>query len=138
LVIAEVFVSGGIAGAAGAVLLVAGGLLLVDRMDPRWFSDQPLAIPARLLVPSALLVAGGATFVFSKVRRARALPQKLGPETLVGHRAVTLGRVDQRGGEVMAQGARWAAKSRAPIDSGHTVVIRHLDGLTLEVSESPS
>lgn len=135
LLVAELFVTSGMLGAAGTVLLVLGGVFLVDRFDADWFIDQPLHVPLRTLLPTALFVAGAAIFLAFRAAETRRIPQLAGDAGLVGEVGQVLEAVSPSGGEVFVHGERWAALSSSPIPSGARVVVRRVDGLTLFVDE---
>ena len=56
LLVAELFFTSGLLGIAGVVLLVLGGVFLVDHLDPAWFIDQPPRLPLRTVLPTAVLL----------------------------------------------------------------------------------
>jgi membrane-bound serine protease (ClpP class) len=135
LLVAELFVTSGIAGVAGVGLLVLGGVLLVERFSPGWFSDLPLVVPPRLIVPTAVLAGGASVFVLARLRQARALPPQVGEHALLGEQGQALTPISTTGGEVFVHGERWRAVSEKPVEEGRRVVVRSLDGLTLHVQE---
>lgn len=137
LLIAEVFVTSGLLGVAGAVLLVLGGVLLVDRFDPGWFVDRSAraAVPLRLVLPTTLVVAGIGVFLAFRSAQTRHLPQRVGDAGMLGERGTTLSPVSSEGGEVFVHGERWRAVSPHPIPRGAPIVVHRVDGLTLYVDE---
>jgi membrane-bound serine protease (ClpP class) len=137
MLIAELFVTSGLLGVGGAVLLVLGGVLLVDRFDPDWFIDRSgrTSVPLPLVLPTALVAAGFAVFLAFRSAQTRRLPQLAGDLGLLGEQGTTLGPVSSDGGEVFVHGERWQAVSAAPIPRGASVVVRRVDGLTLSVDE---
>jgi membrane-bound serine protease (ClpP class) len=137
LLIAELFVTSGLLGAGGALLLVLGGVLLVDRFDPGWFVDPSsrASVPLTVVLPTALVVAGFAVFLAFRSAQTRHLPQRAGDAGLPGERGTTLGPVSTEGGEVFVHGERWRAVSTSPIQAGAPVVVRRVEGLTLYVDE---
>jgi membrane-bound serine protease (ClpP class) len=136
LILAELFVASGLAGTAGVALLIVGGLFLIERVDQNWFSDRPLAIPARLVIPTAVLLGGASIFVLARVRHARGLPPQLGAIALVGQEGRALSTVNSAGGEVFIHGETWRATSERPVQPDSRVVVRSFDGLTLHVREA--
>jgi membrane-bound serine protease (ClpP class) len=62
-------------------------------------------------------------------RRRRAT---VGVETLVGRRAVAVGRLAPRG-QVKLDGELWEALSAEPVEPGGEVLVRRVDGLVLDV-----
>jgi membrane-bound serine protease (ClpP class) len=137
LLIAELFVTSGLLGGAGALLLILGGVLLVDRFDPDWFVDPSarVHVPLRLVLPSAIVVAGFSVFVAFRGAQSRRVPQHAGDEGLLGERGTVLAPVSAEAGEVFVHGERWRAVSPTPIPSGAHVVVRRVEGLTLHVDE---
>lgn len=135
LIVAELFVTSGLLGAAGTVLLVLGGVFLVDRFDPGWYLDQPLRISLGTVLPTALFVAGAAVFLAFRAAEARRKPQLAGDVGLVGEAGQVLEAVSPSGGAVFVHGERWTAVSSTPIPLGARVVVRRVEGLTLFVDE---
>jgi membrane-bound serine protease (ClpP class) len=135
LLIAELFVTSGLLGAAGVVLLAVGGLFLVDRFDPGWFVDRSFHLTWTWVVPTTAVLAGAAAYVAYRSAQTRRLPQQGGDVGLVGERGTALAPVSPDAGEVFVHGERWHATSPAPIPSGAHVVVRRVEGLTLFVDE---
>jgi membrane-bound serine protease (ClpP class) len=137
LLIAELFVTSGLLGVGGALLLVLGGVLLVDRFDPDWFVEPSArtSVPLRLVLPTALVVAGFAVFIAFRSAQARRLPQRAGDVGLLGEQGTALGPVSSEGGEVFVHGEHWRALSPTSIPRGASVVVRRVEGLTLFVDE---
>lgn len=138
LLIAELFVTSGLLGAAGAGLLVLGGVFLVDRAEPGWFVEPSVGLPLRLVLPGALAFAGCALFIVLRAAQARRLPQRAGDAGLVGEEGTALSPVSREGGEIFVHGERWRAVSPSPVREGAHVVVRRVVGLTLYVDEVPS
>lgn len=63
-------------------------------------------------------------------RRRRAT---VGVETLVGRRAVAVGRLAPRG-QVKVDGELWEARSESHVEPGAEVVVRRIEGLVLHVA----
>jgi membrane-bound serine protease (ClpP class) len=61
---------------------------------------------------------------------------RVGVQMLVGRTAVALGAIAPRG-QVRVDGEIWEARSESPVASGHDVVVRAVDGLTLLVAPAP-
>ncbi|WP_317987949.1 NfeD family protein [Hyalangium gracile] len=137
LLIAELFVTSGLLGASGALMLILGGVLLVDRFDPSWFADRSvrLHVPLSLVLPTALVVAGCAVFVAFRGAESRRLPQRAGALGLVGELGTALTPLSSEGGEVFVHGERWRASSHTSLPRGAHVVVRRVEGLTLYVDE---
>ncbi len=138
LLAAELFVTSGLLGAAGLLLLVLGGVFLVDRFDAGWFVDKPLHLSLSTVLPTALFVAGASVFLAFRAAQTRRLPQRAGDVGLVGEQGQVLEAVSPSGGAVFVHGERWAALSSTPLPPGARVVVRRVDGLTLFVDEVKS
>lgn len=90
-----------------------------------------LPAPWNVVVPIAAAVIDiveTALFLWWSKRRKPAV----GAETLVGRRAVAVGRLDLRG-QVRLDGELWEARSGSPVEAGDEVVVRRVDGLVLDV-----
>ncbi|QSQ20533.1 nodulation protein NfeD [Pyxidicoccus parkwayensis] len=135
LIIAELFVTSGLLGAAGVVLLAVGGLFLVNRFDPGWFVDRSFRLSWVWVVPTTAVIAGAAAYVAYRGAQTRRLPQQGGDAGLVGEKGTALDSVSPERGEVFVHGERWRATSPAPIRPGAPVVVRRVEGLTLFVDE---
>ncbi len=135
LLIAELFVSSGLLGFASAGLIVLGGLLLVDPFDPDWFGSRSIAVPLRLVLPTALVTAAVGTFALVRLRQARRAPVRSGDVGMVGEHGRALTAVDEGGGQVFVHGERWRAVAREPVPAGAPVVVRAVRGLTLEIEK---
>jgi membrane-bound serine protease (ClpP class) len=138
LLAAELFMGSGALGVSGALLMVLGGLFWLDHLDPRWFTDRSLAVPARLVIPTAVLAGAASIFVFSRVARSRHLPPQLGPGAMGGELGRTLTEVNMEGGEVFVHGERWQAVAAHPIPPDEEIVVLSSEGLTLRIQEVPS
>jgi membrane-bound serine protease (ClpP class) len=81
-------------------------------------------------------VGGGATVdvlqTVAFLRWSQRRRASVGPETLVGRRAVAVTALAPRG-QVRLEGELWAAVSDEPVESGDEVVVERVEGLTLVV-----
>lgn len=136
LILAELFVTSGLLGAAGVGLLLLGGVFLVDRFEPGWFVDPSFRPSWGVMLPTALVLAGTAAFLAYRSAQTRGLPQRGGDAGLVGEAGTALGPVTSTGGEVFVHGERWQAVSFTPIHEGARIVVRAVEGLTLTVAEA--
>ncbi|WP_371878234.1 NfeD family protein [Myxococcus landrumensis] len=132
---AELFVTSGLLGLAGVVLLGLGGLFLVDEFNPNWFVDRSFRVSWAWLIPTTVVVAGAAAYVAWRSAQTRRLPQRGGDAGLVGEEGTTLAPVTPESGEVFVHGERWRATSPSNIRRGAHVVVRRVEGLTLFVDE---
>ncbi len=92
-----------------------------------------------LVIGAALVdVAETGGFVWWSRRRRRLQPASGGVEALVGRTGIALARLGSRGtGQIRVGGEIWNARSTVPIDSGESVIVVAVDGLTLEVEPAP-
>jgi membrane-bound serine protease (ClpP class) len=98
-----------------------------------------LAIVGLFLLPSPWgVVALGAAVAVEVLellfwrRFLRRYRLRVGPETLLGMRAVVVQPCSPVG-LVRVRGELWNARASAPVDSGQTVTVSGMDGLTLRV-----
>src|SRR5207237_5512576 len=71
-------------------------------------------------------------FLMTLALRARRLKVSTGREGMVGEIGVARTQLAPAG-KVFVHGEIWDATSRAPVSSGQQIVVRHVDGLRLEV-----
>ncbi len=135
MIFAELFVSHGVLAVGGAVLLALGGIMLIDRYNPRWYVEPSFGLPLSWVLPTAAAIGGGACFVVFKAAQARRLPQRGGDAGLVGEVGTALTQITPQGGEVFVHGERWRAVSTREIPDATAVIVRGVDGLTLNVEE---
>jgi membrane-bound serine protease (ClpP class) len=98
-----------------------------------------LAIVGLFLLPSPWGVVAVAAAVAVELleiafwrRFLRRYRVRVGPETLVGMRAVVMQPCEPVG-LVRIRGETWNARSSAPVSAGETVTVSGIDGLTLLV-----
>jgi len=135
MIFAELFVSHGVLAVGGAVLLALGGIMLIDRFNPRWYVEPSFGLPLSWVLPTAAAIGGGACFVVFKAAQARRLPQRGGDAGLVGEVGMALTQITPQGGEVFVHGERWRAVSTREIPDATAVIVRGVNGLTLNVEE---
>src|SRR5262249_36765285 len=73
---AELFVGHGILAVGGAVFLALGGILLIDRFNPRWYVEPSFGLPLVWVLPFVAGISGAAVFVVVKAAQARRMPQR--------------------------------------------------------------
>ena len=117
---------------AGTALIGFGGL--------RFVSASPQMIPVWWIV--FLVVLGTAlffVFAMTTVVRSRFSTQTIGREHLVGRTGTALGSIAPDG-LVVVDGAEWRARSTrvSGIESGDSVIVAGIDGVTLEVDKITS
>jgi membrane-bound serine protease (ClpP class) len=128
LIIAETFVpSFGALGLGGIISFVIGSVMLLDNDIPG-FGIAWQIIGAMALAGALLLMA-----IVAFAVRARMRPVVSGAEALVGSRGEAVESFDNRG-SVRVAGEIWQAVSSQPVRKGQPVLIRKMDGLTLEVN----
>lgn len=132
LFVLEVFVtSHGILAAGGITSLVLGALLLTTGNPD--FAGPGLEVNRWLISGLAAGLGVFFTFVAINVVRARRLPVTIGPESIVGRRAVVRSPLNPRG-FVLLNGEYWQAESEeGEIQPGEVVVVTQRQGLHLKV-----
>jgi membrane-bound serine protease (ClpP class) len=132
LFVLEVFVtSHGILAAGGITSLVLGALLLTTGNPD--FAGPGLEVNRWLISGLAAGLGVFFTFVAINVVRARRLPVTIGPESIVGRRAVVRSPLNPRG-FVLLNGEYWQAESEeGEIQPGEVVVVTERQGLHLKV-----
>jgi membrane-bound serine protease (ClpP class) len=120
------FATHGVLTIGGIALLTLGGLLLVDSPIPemRVHLWTALAVSIPLGVITAFLMA-----IALKARRNKVVT---GEQGLVGETGVVQTALSPQG-KVFVHGELWDAISLSPLPAGQMVVVRRVDGLTLEV-----
>jgi membrane-bound serine protease (ClpP class) len=120
------FVSHGVLTAGGIVLLTLGGLLLVDAPIPEM--RVHLATALAVSVPLGIITA----FLMSIALKARRNKVVTGEQGLVGETGVAQTELSPQG-KVFVHGELWDAVAPSPVPIGQLVVVRRIDGLTLQV-----
>jgi membrane-bound serine protease (ClpP class) len=120
------FVSHGVLTAGGIVLLTLGGLLLVDAPIPEM--RVHLATALAVSVPLGIITA----FLMSIALKARRNKVVTGEQGLVGETGVAQTALSPQG-KVFVHGELWDAVAPSPAPIGQLVVVRRIDGLTLQV-----
>jgi len=127
LFIAEVkVVSYGLLTVGGVVAFVLGALMLFE--GPGSF----FRVSWSVIIPAALLTAGFFLFAMGMAWRTWKTRPTTGREGLVGERAVVRRRIDPEG-QVLIRGEIWRARADETLESGDSVEVVAVDGLTLEV-----
>jgi len=120
------FVSHGVLTVGGITLLVIGGLLLVDAPIPEM--RVRLVTALSVSIPLGLITA----FLMTIAVRARRNKITTGEEGLVGEIGTARTALSP-GGKVFVHGELWDATSSVSIPAGERVVVRRVNGLTLQV-----
>src|SRR5229473_348934 len=125
------FASHGVLTTGGIVLLTLGGLLLVDSPIPEM--RVHLATALAVSIPLGLITA----FLMTIALKARRNKVVTGAQGLVGETGVAQTALVPRG-KVFVHGELWDAVSSSDIPVGQLVVVRQVDGLTLQVDPLPA
>jgi len=120
------FVTHGVLTVGGIVLLTLGGLLLVDSPIPEMRVHLLTAVAVS--VPFGLITA----FLMTIAVKARRNKVVTGAQGLVGETGVAQTALAPQG-KVFVHGELWDAVASAPLPVGQMVVVRRIDGLTLQV-----
>ncbi|HOX42762.1 MAG TPA: nodulation protein NfeD [Myxococcota bacterium] len=134
LFVAEVLVGAfGLLAVGGAVLLVLGGILLVDPADAPHYMDPTMQVDLSVLIPTALLL--GLLFVGIGYFIVRSQRRKIrtGSEGMVGDVGEARTDIGPQGGRAFVHGEWWAAISAEPIPKGSKIEIVRVDGLVAHV-----
>jgi membrane-bound serine protease (ClpP class) len=125
------FVSHGVLTIGGITLLVIGGLLLVDAPIPEM--RVRLVTALAVSIPLGIITA----FLMSIAVRARRNKITTGEQGLIGEVGITQTPLSPTG-KVFVHGELWDAISPVSIPAGERVVVRRVEGLTLEVEPIPA
>ena len=125
------FVSHGVLTIGGITLLVIGGLLLVDAPIPEM--RVRLVTALAVSVPLGIITA----FLMSIAVRARRNKITTGEQGLIGEIGITQTPLAPAG-KVFVHGELWDAVSPVSIPAGERVVVRRVEGLTLQVEPIPA
>lgn len=125
------FVSHGVLTIGGITLLVIGGLLLVDAPIPEM--RVRLVTALAVSIPLGIITA----FLMSIAVRARRNKITTGEQGLIGEIGITQTPLAPAG-KVFVHGELWDAVSPVSIPAGERVVVRRVEGLTLQVEPIPA
>ena len=120
------FASHGVLTIGGIALLTLGGLLLVDAPIPEMRVHLSTALA--ISIPLGLITA----FLMSIALKARRNKVVTGEQGLVGETGVAQTALSPRG-KVFVHGELWDAVASSQLPVGQLVVVRRIDGLTLQV-----
>jgi membrane-bound serine protease (ClpP class) len=120
------FSTHGVLAIGGIATLTLGGLLLVDapvpEMQVHLFTALAVSIPFGLIT----------VFLMSIALKAHANKVVTGPQGMIGDVGTAQTALSPRG-KVSIHGELWDAVASADVAAGQPVVVRHLDGLELQV-----
>lgn len=117
----------GILTAGGIVSFFLGALMLFNGAGPGF------KLPLVWIISATVVTAAFFIFVVSKGIRAQFKPVRVGTETMLGKTVKAETRIDSAGGKVFIEGELWSAVSPVPVESGQTVEVTGISGLTLQV-----
>jgi membrane-bound serine protease (ClpP class) len=120
------FASHGVLTVGGIVLLTLGGLLLVDSPIPEMRVHLLTALA--ISIPFGLITA----FLMTIALKARRNKVVTGAQGLVGETGVAQTPLTPQG-KVFVHGELWDAVASSALPPGQLVVVRKIDGLTLQV-----
>jgi membrane-bound serine protease (ClpP class) len=120
------FATHGVLTIGGIALLTLGGLLLVDSPIPEMRVHLLTALAVS--IPLGIITA----FLMTIALRARRNKVVTGEQGLVGETGVVQTTLSPQG-KVFVHGELWDAVSSSPLPAGQMVVVRGVDGLTLQV-----
>jgi membrane-bound serine protease (ClpP class) len=129
LIILEVkFTSYGALGAGGVTSLVIGSLMLVDRSVP------DLRLSLSFVLPIAIGLSAILMFLVRLAVSAQRERSVTGIAGMTGEAGRALTEITPAGGQVLAHGEIWNARSDTRIDKGEPVRVAAVKGLTLMVT----
>jgi membrane-bound serine protease (ClpP class) len=111
----------------GIISFFLGTLMLFDRAGPAFRLSLAYIIPATLVTAAFFLFVVGAGL------RAQRLPVRTGKEIMLGKTTPAISPIDTTTGKVFVEGEYWNARSDLPIETGQSVEIVGISGLTLRV-----
>ncbi len=135
LLVAEAYITThGIAGAAGAVCILVGTLLFIDKSSPEYRFDPGAFTLSPLVVwPTPIALAALLAFVAWKIASSRRGRLVLGSQGLMKEAGEAISDVGPEGGEVFIHGEYWRARAGERIPRGTRVRVAAVDGLVLTV-----
>jgi membrane-bound serine protease (ClpP class) len=125
------FASHGVLTVGGIALLTLGGLLLVDSPIPEMRVHLLTALAVS--IPLGLVTA----FLMTIALKARRNKRVSGVEGLIGETGVANTPLSPRG-KIFVHGELWDAVSSSDVSVGQSVIVRRVDGLTLQVDPQPA
>ncbi|MGE5813829.1 MAG: NfeD family protein [Acidobacteriota bacterium] len=122
------FTSYGLLGVGGVVSLVLGSLMLIDASAP------DLRLSLSFILPIALAASAIILFLVNLAVRAQHSRAVTGTAGMIGEPGRAVTEVSRTGGQVLAHGEIWQARSDIPIAAGSAVQVTAVHGLTLTVT----
>jgi membrane-bound serine protease (ClpP class) len=132
LMVAEAFApSFGALGLGGIAAFVFGAIIMFDSGVPGYDISVGFVLAIALVAASAII------WMISYVLRLRRRGAVSGRASIVGGTGTAMQDFDGAG-RVWLEGEAWAARSTGPVRRGQPVLVRDLDGLTLDVEPLPA
>jgi membrane-bound serine protease (ClpP class) len=133
LLVAEVFISGfGVAGIAGIIALIFGGLILTGSSETGFQVSRWLVIAIGAVIGSIVLL------FLAALLRMRRMPAFSGRESLIGAKGTARTRLEPRGA-VLVAGERWDATAEdPPLEAGTPIIVTGSEGLHVTVKRDPA
>ena len=132
LITAEAFVpSFGALGLGGIIAIIFGSIMMFDSGIPGF------GISVAFVVGMAVLAGAFLFWLVGYMVRLRNRGAVSGSESIVGGTAVAMASFTGEG-RVWLEGEAWAAISQLPIEKDQFVIVRKMDGLTLEIEPAPA
>jgi membrane-bound serine protease (ClpP class) len=91
-------------------------------------SSGPYHTSIPLVIAITVVLGGGWALAMAKAVAVRRTPVSVGPYEIIGMRGTV-----REGGLVLVRGELWRVRSNEPLNTGQSVVVDALDGLTLRV-----
>ena len=127
LFVAEVKVASyGLLTAAGLASMILGAMMLVDAPIPE------LRVSLRTLLPAVVVMAAGTIALVRMVIQAQRRTATTGSAGMVGQAGVAETSLTPTGW-VKVLGEHWRAVSDTPVETGESVTVTSMEGLTLRV-----
>jgi len=134
LFIAEAFVTSyGLLAIGGGVLLVLGGIMLVDPSSQPHYMDPSLGVDWSVLIPTVVVLGLGMVFIGYKVISTQRKKIETGKEGMQGLTGKARSEITPEGGKAFVHGEHWQALSQETIPEGSQIEVIKIEGLTLHV-----
>jgi len=136
LFVAEVFVTSyGLLGIGGGILLVLGGIMLVDPSSQPHYMDPGLQVDWSVLIPTAVVLGLGIILIGYKVITTQRRKIETGEEGMAGLVGEARSEVGPEDGNVFVRGEHWKARSESVIPKGAKIEVIRTEGLMLHVRQ---
>lgn len=112
----------------GGIIAFFLGLLMLFNRTPSGYH-----LPMTWVISATLVTAVFFVFFVSKGIRAQFQPKRAGAETMIGKIVAAKSPITAAGGNVFIEGELWNAVSDTPIETGQSVEVVAMQGLTLKV-----